>query len=59
MNQNTQQTAHILVVEDEAHIAQMIEATLQLGGYTCENCADARILHSSAWKCARALTRAN
>ena len=40
MNQNTQQTAHILVVEDEAHIAQMIEATLQLGGYTCENCAD-------------------
>ena len=40
MNQNAQQSAHILVVEDEGHIAQMIEATLQLGGYTCEVCTD-------------------
>ena len=32
--------AHILIVEDEAHIAQMIRATLALGGYTSETCAD-------------------
>lgn len=32
--------AHILIVEDEEHIAQMIEATLSLGGYSCEICAD-------------------
>lgn len=32
--------AHILIVEDEAHIAQMIGATLALGGYTSETCAD-------------------
>ncbi len=32
--------AHILIVEDEAHIAQMIEATLDLGGHTCQWCAD-------------------
>lgn len=32
--------AHILIVEDEEHIARMIEATLVLGGYTCEWCAD-------------------
>lgn len=32
--------AHILIVEDEAHIAQMIEATLSLGGYTSEICSD-------------------
>lgn len=31
---------HILIVEDEEHIARMIEATLELGGYTCEWCAD-------------------
>ena len=32
--------AHILIVEDEEHIAQMIEATLSLGGYSCEICFD-------------------
>ena len=32
--------AHILIVEDEEHIAQMIEATLSLGGYSCEICSD-------------------
>ncbi len=32
--------AHILIVEDEGHIAQMIEATLSLGGYTSEICSD-------------------
>lgn len=32
--------AHILIVEDEAHIAQVIAATLSLGGYTSEVCAD-------------------
>lgn len=32
--------AHILIVEDEEHIARMIEATLTLGGYTCAWCAD-------------------
>ena len=32
--------AHILIVEDEAHIAQMIEATLSLGGYSSEICSD-------------------
>lgn len=32
--------AHILIVEDEEHIAQMIGATLALGGYTSETCAD-------------------
>lgn len=32
--------AHILIVEDEAHIAQVIEATLSLGGYTSDRCAD-------------------
>lgn len=32
--------AHILIVEDEAHIAQVIAATLALGGYTSELCAD-------------------
>ena len=32
--------AHILIVEDEEHIAQMIDATLALGGHTSEWCAD-------------------
>lgn len=32
--------AHILIVEDEMHIAQMIEATLTLGGHTSQWCAD-------------------
>lgn len=32
--------AHILIVEDEEHIAQMIDATLALGGHTGEWCAD-------------------
>ena len=32
--------AHILIVEDETHIAQMIEATLTLGGHTSQWCAD-------------------
>ena len=32
--------AHILIVEDEEHIAQMIESTLSLGGYSCEICSD-------------------
>lgn len=32
--------AHILIVEDEEHIARMIEATLTLGGYTSRWCAD-------------------
>lgn len=32
--------AHILIVEDEEHIAQMVDATLALGGHTSEWCAD-------------------
>ena len=32
--------AHILIVEDEEHIARMIEATLTLGGHTGAWCAD-------------------
>lgn len=32
--------AHILIVEDEEHIARMIEATLTLGGHTSQWCAD-------------------
>ena len=32
--------AHILIVEDEEHIAQMIDATLALGGHSSEWCAD-------------------
>lgn len=32
--------AHILIVEDEEHIAQMIDATLTLGGHTSQWCAD-------------------
>ena len=32
--------AHILIVEDEEHIAQMIDATLALGGHTSDWCAD-------------------
>ena len=32
--------AHILIVEDEKHIAQMIEATLTLDGHTSQWCAD-------------------
>ncbi len=32
--------AHILIVEDEEHIAQMIEATLTLGGHICQWCSD-------------------
>ena len=32
--------AHILIVEDEEHIAQMIDATLALGGHTSARCAD-------------------
>ena len=32
--------AHILIVEDEEHIAQMIDATLALGGHTSAWCAD-------------------
>ena len=32
--------AHILIVEDEEHIAQMIDATLTLGGHTSQGCAD-------------------
>lgn len=32
--------AHILIVEDEEHIAQMIEATLTLGNHTSQWCAD-------------------
>lgn len=32
--------ARILIVEDEEHIAQMIEATLTLGGHTSQWCAD-------------------
>lgn len=31
---------HILVVEDDESIARMIEATLQVGGYTCNVCMD-------------------
>jgi DNA-binding response OmpR family regulator len=31
---------HILIVEDDEHIAQMIEATLGIGGYTGEVCPD-------------------
>ena len=32
--------AHILIVEDEEHIAHMIDATLTLGGHTSQCCAD-------------------
>lgn len=32
--------AHILIVEDEEHIAQMIDATLALGGHTGAWCSD-------------------
>ena len=32
--------AHVLIVEDEEHIAQMIDATLALGGHTSAWCAD-------------------
>lgn len=32
--------AHILIVEDDEHIARMVEATLALGGHTCRWCAD-------------------
>ena len=32
--------AHILIVEDEEHIAQMIDATWALGGHTSGWCAD-------------------
>lgn len=32
--------AHILIVEDEENIARMIEATLALGGHTCQWCGD-------------------
>ncbi len=32
--------ANVLVVEDEEHIAQMISATLSLGGHTSSICAD-------------------
>ena len=32
--------AHILIVEDEEHIARMVEATLTLGGHTSQWCAD-------------------
>ena len=32
--------AHILIVEDEEHIAQMIDATLALGGHTSSWCPD-------------------
>ena len=32
--------AYILIVEDEEHIAQMIDATLALGGHTGDWCAD-------------------
>lgn len=32
--------AHILIVEDEEHIARMIDATLTLGGHTSQWCAD-------------------
>lgn len=32
--------AHILIVEDEEHIARMIEATLTLGSHTSQWCAD-------------------
>lgn len=32
--------AHILIVEDEENIARMIDATLTLGGYTSQWCAD-------------------
>lgn len=32
--------AHILIVEDEENIARMIEATLALGGHTCQRCGD-------------------
>ena len=32
--------AHILIVEDEEHIAQMIDATLALGGHTSDWSAD-------------------
>ncbi len=39
--------AHILIVEDEQHIAKMVEATLALGSHTsrwCDNGADAPAL---------------
>ena len=32
--------AHVFIVEDETHIAQMISATLALGGHTSECCED-------------------
>lgn len=32
--------AHILIVEDEEHIARMIDATLALGGHTSVWCFD-------------------
>ena len=32
--------AHILIVEDEEHIARMIDATLTLGGHTSQWCGD-------------------
>lgn len=32
--------AYVLIVEDEENIARMIEATLALGGHTCQWCAD-------------------
>ena len=32
--------AHILIVEDEEHIARMIDATLALGGHTSVWCSD-------------------
>ena len=43
--------AHILIVEDEAHIAQMIEATLSLGGYTSEICSDGEKAGSPSKMC--------
>lgn len=32
--------ADILIVEDDEHIAKMIEATLSMVGYRCESCGD-------------------
>ena len=32
--------ANIFIVEDDTNIARMIEATLSIGGYTCEICMD-------------------